>query len=150
MKQLLVIILAMTFCLGVGMSALALDERGKLNLRYDWLWGWQFKFEKEEHWRNVGLFCNDLKGALADYPEAVNEVNKAVLWRRGLDLAATALLVFLPGRFAFDEGITLDTAGLVLRILILKGSNIAGQILQGDSLTKAVRIYNQSLKAPAH
>lgn len=122
-------------------------QQSKLELRYDWLWGWQFK--KEGKWRNVGLFASELRRALSDVEEAVEVINEINLISAGLYLAAAAggVLTTLSARCWKDYWGNEHCEygpGYMLGILLSSVGHFGKQMIQGIYFDKAIRIYNKA------
>ncbi|MCS6936610.1 MAG: hypothetical protein NZ610_08120 [Candidatus Bipolaricaulota bacterium] len=121
--------------------------QSKLELRYDWLWGWQFK--KDGKWRNVGLFASELRRAVSDVEEAVEVINEINLISAGLYLAAAAggVLTTLSVRCERDRSGKEDCEygpGYLLGVLLSGAGHFGKQMIQGIYFDRAIRIYNKA------
>jgi hypothetical protein len=122
-------------------------QPSKLELRYDWLWGWQFK--KDGKWHNVGLFASELRRAVSDVEEAVEVINEINIISAGLYLVAAAGGVFTTlsvrcwtdywGNEHCDYG-----PGYMLGILLSGVGHFGKQMIQGIYFDRAIRIYNKA------
>mgnify|MGYP001774576488 CR=1 FL=1 len=150
-KMALAIVLTFSFVI-VEVPALGYQPQpaqpSKLELRYDWLWGWQFR--KDGKWRNVGLFASELRRAVSDVEEAVEVINEINLISAGLYLLAAAaggVLTTLSvrcwrdyyGSERCDYG-----PGYMLGIILSGAGHFGKQMIQGIYFDKAIRIYNKA------
>jgi len=144
------LILAVPLLVGLGaaiVEAAQAQEQEKMDLRYHWLWGWQFS--KEGKWHNVGIFASELRRAVRDVEEAaevIDEINMISLGARLASLAGGAIVAANMECGPGPDGEFECTYGpLYLLGTVLTGaSHVGNQVMQGIYFDRAIRIYNRA------
>lgn len=145
MKRVALILVVLSL-LSLG-AVMVQASQEKMDLRYHWLWGWQF--HKDGKWHNVGLFASELRRAVRDVEEAAEAIDQINIISLGARLASTAGGVIT----ATNVNCTVSPDGefectygpLYLLGAILSGvSHVSNQIIQGIYFDKAIRIYNKA------